>query len=119
MPTWLAIEGCYSYGCIIYNGVPLVMTGELVASYDAKELTTSLRAYIGIIGLDQELPDDIVNGCNSVKGGCPIAQGETRQIEAVFTVDSALSNISPYIELTIVNEDKTVVMCVRVKVTLN
>lgn len=98
--------------------MPLIVTGQFIASFDANKLSTSLKAYVAGIGLEQALPDEIKDGCNSVEGGCPIAIGETRDINVAFTVDSPLKDISPDIELKIMNENSVVVMCVRTKVTL-
>lgn len=105
-------------GCNIYNGLPVELTGEFTSIYDANELTTTLKAYISIIGLDMALPDEIADGCQSLEGGCPIASGETRDIKATFTVDTTFKDISPAIELKIVNENDDVVMCVRTTVNL-
>lgn len=117
-PNWIDIPGCDMSGCNIYNGLAVDLTGEFTSSYDATELTTTLKAYISIIGLDLALPDEIADGCQSVEGGCPVAAGETRSIKASFTVDTTFKDISPAIELKIVNENADVVMCVRTTVNL-
>lgn len=70
------------------------------------------------VTLPLELPPEIVDGCNALGGGCPVAEDETRSLTAEFVVDSPLNNIKPFIQLKIVNEEKTVVMCVRTQVDL-
>lgn len=96
----------------------MVMQGEMVVAYDSKTLTTSLYAYLSIIELPLELPEEIVDGCQAVTGGCPVFAGELRSINAQFTVNTTLSGIDPDIELSIVNEDNVRVMCVRTAVQL-
>lgn len=118
LPKSIEIEGCDESGCTIYNRVPVQMTGVLVSEMDAQELTTTLTAWLSIISLDLELPEDIVDGCNAVEGGCPVSTGEERNISAAFEVDSTFSNISPAIELTLTNEAGDIFMCVRTTVTL-
>lgn len=118
-PDWLAIEGCDEDSlCLIYNRVPVKMTGQITTQYAAEELTSSLVAFINIVTLPLELPPEIVDGCNALGGGCPVAEDETRSLTAEFVVDSPLNNIKPFIQLKIVNEEKTVVMCVRTQVDL-
>lgn len=95
------------------------MTGEITSSYNAEELTSSLRAYLGIVPIDLTLPEEIADGCQAVEGNCPISAGETRGIVAFFVVDTTYTKISPSIELKIVNENGELVMCVSTVVTLN
>ena len=118
LPNWIEIPDCDEAGCTVYNGVPVDMTGEIMSLYSAEALTTKLKAFLSIIELPLELPEDIVDGCNAIDGGCPVAAGETRGITANFVVDSTFDNINPDIELSITNETDDLVMCVRTSVTL-
>lgn len=118
MPSSVEIVGCDTAICTIYNGVPVQMRGQMITTVPANELTTSLTAFLSIITLPLELPEDIVDGCRTLEGGCPVSEGEVRDLSAEFVVDSTFSDIKPDIELSFVNEDGKEFMCVRTTVDL-
>lgn len=118
LPTSISVKGCDESKCVLYNGLPVQMTGLITTHHDSNELTTSLEAFLGIVTLPMELPEDVVDGCNALEGGCPVSAGETRGLAAEFVVDSPFSGIPVDIELSITNEKEELVMCVRTTIYL-
>lgn len=118
LPTSISVAGCDETRCVLYNRVPVQITGLITAHHDSHELTTGLKAFLGIVSLPMELPEDVVDGCKALEGGCPVKAGETRGLSAMFVVDSEFSGIKADIELSITNEQKQLVMCLRTSIYL-
>lgn len=119
LPDWVEIEGCSLTHCDISASNPLSVRAQLVARNNASGLTVSLRGYLlGIIGMDLTLPEEIQDGCNIIN--CPVTEGEVVDV----TVETALEmteiaiGADVTIELLVVNEESTRVMCVRTNVSI-
>lgn len=118
MPNYIEVDNCDEKECVVYNLVPVNMNGEITTKHSAQDLTVSLKAFLSIIELPMELPEDMVDGCQAIERNCPVAVNETRGIATTFIVDSPFADITPDIELSIHNELNELVMCVRTTVTL-
>lgn len=90
----------------------------MVVSVPAEALTTRVAAQWAIINSDLALEPEVINGCNSFVGGCPLVPGTERELSNSFEVKATISNISPNIEFSMTNEAGERVVCVRTAVRL-
>lgn len=118
MPEWASINGCTTTSCVIVNGATITFGAGLVVSVPAQTLTTRVAAQWAIINSDLVLQPEVVNGCNSFVGGCPLEVGTERELSNSFQVQASISNISPNIEFSMTNEAGERIVCVRTAVRL-
>lgn len=115
-PNWAEVEGCNESECVVVNGATITLSAELPVSVPANALTTRVNAQWAIFNEDLQLPAEVVNGCNSFPGGCPLTVDSTEVISNSFMVAARFSNITPNIEFIMTNEAGERVICVRTSI---
>lgn len=99
------------------NGSELVVTGELLASYDSQTLLAGLRAWVSVIEIPYTLPEESQNGCNGIVDGCPLKAGEIRKIYTELSLSSPIA-ATPNVEFSLKDENGNVVICARFDITI-
>lgn len=120
MPNWVAIEGCDESSCTIRRNTPVVVSGEVNTITDSETLLVSLHAVILGASIPLTLPPEVQDGCKVVPSGCPLKAGQLVPISAAPVIevpDLAVGMTFP-VELSVTNQDKTIVFCVRTPVTV-
>lgn len=123
MPNFVSVEGCNQEGCTIWDGVPVVVTGQLNTTTISEVLTVRLVAAITEDETDDmvmDLPEEVSDGCRMVPSGCPLVAGQVVDIRVVAALDvpEFARGATLPLEMMVTNERDYRVLCFQTMVTV-
>lgn len=65
-----------------------------------------------------ELPEDQRDACTMLDDGCPVVSGTSRNVKKTMTVSAPMSGVSPWIRLSVTNENNEELMCVEFQIEI-
>lgn len=95
-----------------------MIAGIGAAAISATHLNVTLTAFISIVAVPMELPEEIAHGCNAISDGCPVTEGDARIFSTTVMVSSPLAPLEAYIQMAVFNELQQDFMCARAKIKL-
>lgn len=105
--------------CEITIGDPIDITATFTAAFSTGSVHPTIWAFIGDESLQLDT-DDVFDGCANLTPGCPIVQGETYTYELNVPVDDpGISGIQTDLELALVADDGTNLVCIRFSAWIN
>ncbi|XP_055847999.1 NPC intracellular cholesterol transporter 2-like [Episyrphus balteatus] len=112
-PLEVRVLNCDVPPCNVVKGQDMEFEIDFVVFNYTTTMKTLVRATTIGLTVPYELPDDVSNVCKNLKYGayCPLYPEEDVTYKFIFPISNVYPEISVKIEISIVDQTKTVVSC--------
>uniref|UniRef100_A0A1L8DQ67 Putative niemann-pick type c2 n=2 Tax=Nyssomyia neivai TaxID=330878 RepID=A0A1L8DQ67_9DIPT len=119
LPIETSVRSCSQTPCDIKLGERTGIDIIFKAPRDISTFKPKARAHVLGIGIDHDLPEDIVNGaCDNLSAGeCPIPEGTVVEYNFELLVSSSYpptKNID--VDISLLDQDDKVIVCSRITI---